>query len=118
MIKLKTKHTVKHFIKSPNLKISIAGSDNPSQPRNGQGNASLVFLGIPLDQSLNQRRSSGHHTHVLVVQQVDDAGSPFAARDDVGVGAEQPQKAQCGGLFYHVQGVTAEGDKNWVFYCF
>ena len=42
----------------------------------------------------------------LVVEEVDDAGSPLAAGNDVAVGAEEAQQAQRGRLLHHVESIT------------
>ena len=91
---------------APHL-LRVAGGDDAREPGDGEGDASLVLVGVALDEGVDEGDGGGDDAHVLVVQQVDDARGPLAARDDVAVGAEEAQQAQRGGLFHHVESITA-----------
>ena len=91
---------------APHLEVCVAGCDDAREPGDGEGDASLVLVGVPLDEGVDEGDGGGDDAHVLVVQQVDDARGPLAARDDVAVGAEEAQQTQRRGLLHHVESIT------------
>ena len=91
---------------APHLEVCVAGGDDAREPGDGEGDASLVLVGVPLDEGVDEGDGGGDDAHVLVVQQVDDARGPLAARDDVAVGAEEAQQTQRRGLLHHVESIT------------
>ena len=63
---------------APCLKVCVARGDDTGQPGDGQGDTALVLLGVLLDESVNEGASRSDHSHVLVVEKMNDPAGPFS----------------------------------------
>ena len=73
------------------LEVCVARRDDSGESGDCQRDAALVLVRVPLDERVDEGDGGGDDSHVLVIEEVDDARGPFSTRDYSAVGAEQAE---------------------------